>query len=148
MRKSLMGLAAASLMIATGCAKNTSELPSSYVSPLVYQDFKCSQLSSEMARITRRVNELGHSINKNAQGDSVAMGLGLVLFWPALFFIDGDSPEAAEYSRLKGEYEAVEKMMIQKECSNIPDSNPFSEFEKQVHESNDNSGSSLNRRRR
>jgi hypothetical protein len=44
------------------------------------------------------------------------MALGLVLFWPALFFIGGDGPEAQEYGRLKGEYDALEKASIQEEC--------------------------------
>ncbi|MGH9425353.1 MAG: hypothetical protein ACRD2L_03485 [Terriglobia bacterium] len=44
------------------------------------------------------------------------MAVGLILFWPTLFFIDGTGPEAQEYGRLKGEYEALEKVSIQKEC--------------------------------
>jgi hypothetical protein len=41
------------------------------------------------------------------------MALGLILFWPSLFFLDGDGPEAQEYARLKGEYEALEVASIQ-----------------------------------
>lgn len=43
-------------------------------------------------------------------------GVGLILFWPALFFIDGDGPEANEYARLKGEHEALQKASIEKKC--------------------------------
>ncbi len=46
------------------------------------------------------------------------MGVGLVLFWPTLFFLEGgDGPEAAEYARLKGERDAIEKVSIQKKCA-------------------------------
>lgn len=45
------------------------------------------------------------------------MGVGLVLFWPTLFMLEGgDGPEAAEYARLKGEYEALRKVAIEKKC--------------------------------
>lgn len=45
------------------------------------------------------------------------MAVGMILFWPTLFFLEGgDGPEAAEYSRLKGEKGALEKIAVQKEC--------------------------------
>lgn len=98
------------------CAHSSDQIAAQYVSPLVYENYDCRQISAEYERINRRVHQLAASIDKNARGDSIAMGVGLVLFWPALFFIDGDSPEAAEYARLKGEYEALEKVSIQKSC--------------------------------
>ena len=46
------------------------------------------------------------------------MGVGLVLFWPTLFFLEGgDGAEAAEYARLKGERDALEQAYTQKKCS-------------------------------
>jgi len=45
------------------------------------------------------------------------MGVGLVLFWPALFFLEGgDGPQAAEYSRLRGEVDAMRRAAVHKEC--------------------------------
>ena len=45
------------------------------------------------------------------------MGVGLILFWPTLFFLEGgDGPEAAEYARMKGEIDALETISIQKNC--------------------------------
>jgi hypothetical protein len=104
------------LMALVGCAKSTEEIPSAYVSPLIYQDYSCNQLAAEMQRVTRRVYESGVIVDDVAEGDDMAMGVGLILFWPSLFFIDGDGPEAAQYARLKGEHEAVEIASIQKEC--------------------------------
>jgi hypothetical protein len=46
--------------------------------------------------------------------DQVATGVGVIIFWPALFFIKGDGASAAELGRLKGEYEALEKLAIKK----------------------------------
>ncbi len=70
-----------------------------------------------MIGLSRRVSELGGQVDKTASDDAVQMGIGLVLFWPALFFLDGNTPQATEYGRLKGEFDALEKAAIQKECS-------------------------------
>jgi hypothetical protein len=81
-----------------------------------YNSYTCKQLEAEMTMISRRASELGGRVDKTASDDSAQMGIGLVLFWPALFFLDGNTPEAAEYGRLKGEFEAMEKAAIQKNC--------------------------------
>ena len=45
------------------------------------------------------------------------MGVGLVLFWPTLFFLEGgDGPEASEYTQFKGEFEALRINSVQKKC--------------------------------
>lgn len=45
------------------------------------------------------------------------MAVGMLLFWPTLFFLEGgDGPQAAEYARLKGEVDALEKVAIAKKC--------------------------------
>ena len=44
------------------------------------------------------------------------MGVGLVLFWPALFFIKGDKQSAAELARLKGELDAIQQASIMHNC--------------------------------
>jgi hypothetical protein len=41
---------------------------------------------------------------------------GVIVFWPALFFIGGDKQNAAELARLKGEMDAVEQASIRKKC--------------------------------
>ena len=54
--------------------------------------------------------------DKNASNDAWATGVGVVLFWPALLFMEGDGQNAAELGRLRGEAEALEKASIQKGC--------------------------------
>ena len=96
------------LAILSACAKNTSDIQAQYVSPLTYQDYTCKQMQMEMQSLSRRVSEVSGQVNKTASDDNAQMGIGLVLFWPALFFLDGDTPQANEYARLKGEFEALE----------------------------------------
>jgi len=48
------------------------------------------------------------------------MGVGLILFWPALFFIDNDDMRE-QVAQLKGEVNAVEQASIQKKCTMLSD---------------------------
>lgn len=105
------------LMMVVGCASNPEKIQTSYVSPVQYQNYDCDQIGREMERVSLRAHELHGSLKKTANNDKAQMALGMVLFWPALFFLEGgDGPEAVEYSRLKGEREALEKAAIQKKC--------------------------------
>lgn len=48
--------------------------------------------------------------------DAWATTAAVILFWPAAFLVKGDGQTAAELARLKGEFEAVEKVAIEKNC--------------------------------
>jgi hypothetical protein len=101
----------------SSCAKHPDKIKAQYVSPLQYTGYTCEQISAETQRLSRRVSEL-QVVQKSAYTKSnVATGTGLLLFWPALFFIDSNSEQASEYSRLKGEFEALEQAGIQKNCN-------------------------------
>jgi hypothetical protein len=108
-------LAALTVTLAA-CAKSTNEIPAQYISPLQYSSHSCRQIEAEMQTVASRVSEIGAHVDKTASDDSAQTAIGLVLFWPALFFLDGDTPQAAEYSRLKGEFDALEKAAIKKNC--------------------------------
>jgi len=101
----------------SACASNPDKIQSTYVSPIQYSDYSCKQVSLEMANVSRRVSELYGSLDKEASADNAQMAVGLILFWPALFFLEGgDGPQASEYARLKGQREALETVAVQKNC--------------------------------
>ena len=102
---------------AAGCASDPDKMATSYVSPLQYKSYDCGQISNELQRVSRKATELYGNLSETANRDAAQMGVGLVLFWPALFFLEGgDGPEAAEYSRLKGERDALEQAAVQNQC--------------------------------
>ena len=103
------------LSIITGCATSPDKISATYVSPLKYKDYDNDQIVMEMDYIGQRTAELYYQLDKEAKSDQGQMALGLLIFWPALFFLEGgDGPQAAEYARLKGEYEALRKIAIQR----------------------------------
>lgn len=104
-------------ILITGCATQPDKLPTTYVSPNLYQNYSCDQITMEMNRASRKANELQAKLKTDADNDTAQMAVGIIIFWPALFFLEGgDGPEAAEYSRLKGEFEALEEVSVQKKC--------------------------------
>ena len=82
-----------------------------------FKDYDCDQIANELRRKNRRLNILYSSLKKTADGDKWQMGVGLVLFWPTLFALEGgDSAEATEYSMIKGEVEALQEAATIKKC--------------------------------
>lgn len=109
---------AISLIVLTGCASQPDDIQTAYVSDLHYKNYDCDQLQGEASRVSQRAADLHSRLKDKADGDAAQMGVGLILFWPTLFFLEGgDGAEAHEYSRLKGEREAIERASIQQKCT-------------------------------
>ena len=114
----LKGAFLASTLFLAGCADKSANIQASYVSPLAYNSYDCEALEQEYARLVRKSKSINKKQDGIASNDSVATGVGLVLFWPALFFIDNDD-HREEVALLKGEVNAVEQASIQKKCLSI-----------------------------
>lgn len=112
-------LAVASTIGLAGCATSSKDIAASYVSPMQYASYDCDQLNAEAQRIQGRVVQLGGRLDEAANNDKALTAVGIVLFWPALFFLGGTKQQEAEYARLKGEYDAVQQAAVQKRCPGI-----------------------------
>lgn len=117
MRRILSCVTAALAATIGACASSSSDIRASYVSPLQYQGYTCQQISAEAARVSSRAAEVAGVQDAKRSNDQVATGVAIVVFWPAAFLVGGDGQAAAELARLKGEYEALEKISIEKNCS-------------------------------
>jgi hypothetical protein len=113
--KSVSCVIAVAIAVA-GCAKGPDRISATYVSPIGYQHYTCEQISAEATRLSHKAQELAGVQQKKATGDAVAMGVGLVLFWPALFLIKGNDEKAGELARVRGEMEAIQQASIEKNC--------------------------------
>jgi hypothetical protein len=107
-----------------GCATASKDVATAYVSPTQYQVYDCQQLGAEAQRLQVRFTELGGRLDQAASNDKTLTGVGLILFWPALFALGGTKNQEAEYGRLRGEYEAVQQASIHKKCAMGPVSVP------------------------
>lgn len=104
-----------------GCATQPDKIQAGSVSSINYGSYDCQRIAMESRRVQERASALHHSLKGEADADEWQMGLGLVLFWPSLFFLEGgDGPQAAEYAQLKGEAEALQKAAVEKRCQSGP----------------------------
>jgi hypothetical protein len=107
-----------SSVLTAGCASNPDQIQASYVSSFKYQEFTCPQIGMEMEHVSARTSSLYSQLKRERNADNWQTGVGLVLFWPALFFLEGgDGPQAAEFSQLKGEFEALRQTAVAKQCT-------------------------------
>jgi hypothetical protein len=105
------------LAMVAGCATASRDVPTAHVSPLQYGDYDCSQIAAEKSRVQTRLTQMGARLDEASSNDKALVGVGVLLFWPALFALGGTKEQEAEYGRLKGEYEALEKTAVQKNCT-------------------------------
>ena len=104
--------------ILIGCADKSAKIAASYVSPLKYRSYSCAQLTEEYARVLEEAGITNKAQDDVAANDAWAMGIGLVVFWPALFFIDNDD-QREQVARLKGELKAIDQAAIRKDCFDL-----------------------------
>lgn len=114
MKKMLAATVAVSML--AGCATSPKDIAPAYVSPILYQGLSCDQLAQEAARVSSAAAQASGAQEAQASKDTAMTAIGVVLFWPSLFFIGGDKQNAAEIARLKGEMQAIEAANIQKNC--------------------------------
>ena len=105
-----------SLVVITGCSTAAKDISAKYVSPAQYSSYDCEQIEQELIRVSGKVQEMTGQLDDNRETDNVTTTAGIILFWPALFFLGGTKEQEAEYAQLKGEYNALEQASIQRTC--------------------------------
>lgn len=116
--KSLI-VAAVTVLFIQGCATAPEKIEAKYVSPLLYQSYNCEQLALELRRIGTKTQSAITGQKSEANKDAAVMGVGFILFWPALLFFANDEDRGEELAQLKGEMETMEHVAIQKKCSKL-----------------------------
>ncbi len=76
----------------------------------------CASISREFEANERQIVSTGEE-RSNAQGKNVFLTVtGVVLFWPALFFIDPKSPERVEIEALRNRNKVLTDLAKTKKC--------------------------------
>ena len=113
--KNIFAIALVAPISLFGCASGSGGLAASYVSPLQFQAYNCEQIDAELGRLYVRINQLGGRLDETAVQDGWR-AVGSRLYWPSLFMLGGSKEQATEFSRLKGEYQALELLAKEKQC--------------------------------
>lgn len=114
MRTAFIALLGATIV--AGCAKDADQVGATYVSPVLYENYTCPQLAEEAQRVSSHAAQASGVQDQKATNDKVAMGVGLVIFWPVMLMTKGNDENTAELARLKGQMNAIEEASIKKRC--------------------------------
>lgn len=114
--KLTIAVALSAALALSACATAPDKIAAQYVSPVQYNSYDCGQIRNELMRISTRVSEVTGHQRRQASNDAWAMGVGLVVFWPALLFLAGGNDKKEELGRLKGEYDALQIVANEKRC--------------------------------
>ena len=106
----------AACVVLTGCATAPKDIAPAYVSTAGYEALSCERLAEEAEIVSQRAVVASGNQDRQRGSDAAMVGVSLVLFWPAIFFVGGDKTQAAELARLKGEMQAIETVNRQKNC--------------------------------
>ena len=108
------------MLIACGmvaaCAQHAHEVAPQYVSTHDYDDYTCAEMEDELVDVTAHARMLGAQIDNQADRDTAMVAVSVVAFWPAMFFVEGDTYATAEYARLRGEADALDRAMHAADC--------------------------------
>jgi hypothetical protein len=119
MKKKKIGIAMimASVILVSGCAQKADSIKATYVSPIGYERLSCNQLKDEVLRVNKRLSIISGEQASVANKDAVTMGVGVLLFPPALLFMAAGDDQKAEIGNLKGQYDTIRDIATKKNCS-------------------------------
>jgi hypothetical protein len=99
-RPSLARLASVILLVAAaivaGCASASKDIAAVHVPTLAYPSYDCDQLAPESQRIHLRPAQPAGRLDEAARNDKAIAGIGMLVFWPALFALGGTKEQEAE----------------------------------------------------
>ena len=109
-------IAISTVALISGCSVSSDEVIAESVGSYQYNKMTCSELEGEMDHLQNAAAAAAGVVDeryKTQTGKDVA---AVLLFWPALFIIDDNKPEARRLARLKGEFEAAENTYRRRKC--------------------------------
>jgi hypothetical protein len=116
--KTVAAILVAGVMFLSSCAPPPKHILPTYVSPLQYEQYDCSQIGTEMESVTRQLNQMYIAV-KNASNRDGWFMMGALLITGPLALVPAvidDTEATVQFAQLQGELEALEKVSIQKEC--------------------------------
>ena len=109
-------LTATALALLAGCAQQAEDITASAVSPFAYERLSCAELDTEARRVARRLEILSIAQDEKAKQDAQFTSIGMILFWPALFMVEGNDQTAGHVAQLKGEMVAMRDANRTNDC--------------------------------
>ncbi len=109
-------LAATLVACLAGCATRAVDVRPLPANPAEFMAWDCARIDDESDLVQQRATDLAWTVDERVGNNILALGVGVTVFWPALFAMRPDGLEAADLARLKGRYEALAVASRSKGC--------------------------------
>jgi hypothetical protein len=110
----LLGLALA------GCASRSVDVKPHPSDPAQFAGWRCEAMFDEMDRVQQRAADVAYAVDARHGNNVIALSVGVMVFWPALFAMRPDGPDAAELAQLKGRHDALKQAAATAGCGDPP----------------------------
>ena len=99
-----------------GCATRAVDVKPLPANPADFALWGCDRIHDEADRVQQQAAELAYAVDHRAGQNIMALGLGLVVFWPAILAMRPVGLEGDELARFKGRYEALLTAAQRQQC--------------------------------
>lgn len=99
-----------------GCATRSANVPPKPGDPAEFAGWSCERLDDETDAVQQRAAEVAYDVDERVANNVVALGVGVMIFWPAMLAMRPDGLEADELGRLKGRFEALRTASARQRC--------------------------------
>jgi hypothetical protein len=106
--------------IVISCTSYSKDIEPIHVPLDQYRSLNCEELGHEFGQLFQRRNSLADELDEEAANDQSITAVSAVLFWPAAFALGGNKEQEQEYAQIKGEFDAVIRVGIEKQCNMRP----------------------------
>jgi hypothetical protein len=106
----------AAVALLAGCATRAVDVLPAPADPAEFAAWGCDRIDDELDTVQQRAADTAYAVDERVGNNIVALGMGVMVFWPALLAMRADGPEAADLARLKGRFEALQTVARQRQC--------------------------------
>lgn len=99
-----------------GCASRALDTGPDPSDPAQFVGWTCDAMALELERVQQRAADVAYAADPRRGNDVVALGLGVTVFWPALFAMRPDGPDAVELAQLKKRHDALRSVVDTRGC--------------------------------
>jgi hypothetical protein len=102
--------------LVAGCASRSVDVRPLPSDPGAFAAWPCDAIDDETERVQQRAADVAYAVDTRAGNNLIALSVGTALFWPALFAMRPDGPDAQELAALKGRHDALRAAARAKDC--------------------------------
>lgn len=106
-----------------GCGTPAVDAQPEATSPADFAAWSCGRIDDELDVVQQRATDIAYAVDERAGSNTMALGVGVSVYWPALLAMRPAGLEAADLARLNDRYEALRTASLARGCA-PPGPNP------------------------